>query len=107
MIARIWHGAVPADKADSYYDYLKRTGIPDYKKTAGNRGVQVLRRIEDETAHFFLVTFWESMEAIKAFAGEDVERARYYPEDEQFLIELEPKVTHYEVLMGEDDLDKS
>lgn len=98
MIARTWHGAVPADLADEYYDYLKRTGLADYKNTTGNRGIQVLRRTEGEVVHFLLVTFWDSMEAIQAFAGEDVERARYYPEDEQYLIELEPKVTHYEVL---------
>lgn len=97
MIARTWHGAVPAEKANAYHDYLLQTGIPDYKKTAGNRGVYVLRRREGDTIHFLLLTLWESMEAIKAFAGDDVERARYYPEDEDYLLELEPTVTHYEV----------
>jgi heme-degrading monooxygenase HmoA len=98
MIARTWHGVVPAPRADEYYDYLLHTGIPDYQATPGNRGVYVLRRVEDGYAHFLLMTFWDSIEAIQAFAGEDIERARYYPQDEAFLVELEPHVTHYEVL---------
>jgi heme-degrading monooxygenase HmoA len=98
MIARLWHGVTDASKADEYYQYLQRTGIPDYRKTAGNLGVSVLRRIENDEAHFLLVTLWESEEAIRKFSGPDMEAARYYPEDEQYLHELEPKVTHYEVL---------
>ena len=98
MIARTWHGVVPIDKADEYHQYLLRTGVPDYKATPGNRGVHVLRRMDETNAHFLLVSFWESLDHIRAFAGEDVEVARYYPEDAEFLIELEPQVTHYEVL---------
>ncbi|MFO7586601.1 MAG: antibiotic biosynthesis monooxygenase [Gemmatimonadota bacterium] len=101
MIARVWHGAVPADWADAYREYLLRTGIRDARATPGNRGVRVLRRIEEDVAHFLFITFWESKDAIRAFAGGDVERARYYPEDEVFLLELEPFVTHYEVLETE------
>jgi heme-degrading monooxygenase HmoA len=100
VIARLWHGAVPEAKADAYLEYLERTGIPDYRATPGNRGVQVLRRTEDGRTHFLLLTLWESWDAIRAFAGDDVERARYYPEDEAFLLELEPRVTHYEVSGG-------
>jgi len=98
VIARTWHGAVPLDKADAYHDYLLATGVPDYQGTPGNRGVTVLRRIEGDVAHFLLITLWESWDAIRAFAGDDVDRARYYPEDEAFLLELEPTVTHYDVL---------
>ena len=100
MIARTWHGRVPAAKADAYHEYLLRTGVADYAKTAGNRGVYVLRRREEEVAHFLLITHWESVEAIKGFAGEDYERARYYPEDDDFLLEREPFVTHYELLLA-------
>jgi heme-degrading monooxygenase HmoA len=91
---------VPAAKADAYHEYLLRTGVADYAKTAGNRGVYVLRRQEEEVAHFLLITHWDSVEAIKRFAGEDYERARYYPEDDDFLLEREPFVTHYEVLLA-------
>jgi len=98
MIARTWHGAVRAEDAEAYHRYLLDTGLPDYKMTSGNRGVYVFRRVEGGVAHFLLLTLWESWEAIRAFAGSDPERARYYPEDERFLLELEPTVTHYEVL---------
>jgi heme-degrading monooxygenase HmoA len=98
MIARTWHGRVPAAKADTYHEYLLRTGVGDYASTPGNRGVHVLRRVEGEVAHFLLITFWESWDAIRRFAGEDSERARYYPEDDDFLLEREPFVIHYEVL---------
>lgn len=98
MIARLWHGAVPEARGDAYLEYLERTGLPDYRATPGNRGVQVLRRTEGGRAHFLLITLWESWDAIRAFAGDDPERARYYPEDAEFLLELEPRVTHYEVV---------
>ena len=100
MIARTWHGAVPAEKARTYYEYLTATGLPDYRKTKGNRGVFVLQRTDADVTHFLLVTLWESYDDIEAFAGEDIERARYYPEDSEYLLELEPLATHYEVLDG-------
>ena len=100
MIARLWHGAVPADKGDAYMRYLEKTGIPDSRATRGNRGVTVLRRREGDVEHFLFISFWESRESIGAFAGEDREKARYYPEDAAFLLELEPTVTHYDVVAG-------
>ena len=104
MIARSWHGRVPTAKADLYYQYLQRTGLPDYAATAGNRGVLVFRRTEGDVTHFLLTTLWDSLDAIKRFAGEDYERARYYPEDDDFLLEREPLVTHHEVLMARAEL---
>lgn len=99
MIARIWHGKTAAHKADEYLEYLNRTGIPDYQATEGNQGVYVLRRIEGDEAHFLLLTLWQSRDAVARFAGSDVEKARYYPEDKDYLLEFEPTVTHYEVLV--------
>ena len=101
MIARSWHGRVPAAKADRYYEYLLRTGLPDYRNTPGNLGVLVERWTEGDVSHFLLTTLWESVEAIKRFAGEDYEVARYYPEDDDYLLEREPYVKHAEVLMAE------
>lgn len=97
MIARMWHGAVPSEKAADYYDYLQRTGVTDYESTPGNRGVYILQREENGVTHFHILTFWESYDAIRAFAGDDYEKARYYPEDTAYLLELEPLVMHYEV----------
>lgn len=101
MIARTWHGAVSSAHADQYHAYLLQTGVPDYRATSGNRGVYVLRRITDDLAHFLVVSFWDSWDSIKAFAGDDIDRARYYPEDARYLVEQEPRVTHYEVVTAE------
>ena len=101
MIARTWHGRVPAAKADAYHAYLQRTGLPDYAATPGNLGVLAFRRTEGDVTHFVLTTLWDSMDAIRAFAGDDPERARYYPEDDDYLLEREPLVTHHEVLLAE------
>ena len=100
MIARTWHGVTEASKADEYLDYLNNTGVAAYRTTQGNIGVYVLRRIEGNKVHFLLLTLWESEDAIKRFAGSNIETAKYYPEDEQFLLELEPTVTHYEVMVN-------
>lgn len=99
MIAGIWHGVTAADRSDEYLEYLNKTGIPDYQATDGNEGVYVLRRIEGNEAHFLLLSLWQSRDAIVKFAGPDMERARYYPEDKAYLLEFEPTVTHYEVLV--------
>lgn len=98
MIARTWHGRVPLSKAAAYEEYLRITGLADYQGVEGNRGVYLLRRDEGEVTHFTTLTFWDSVEAIRGFAGDDYERARYYPEDDEYLLEREPFVTHYTVV---------
>ncbi len=100
MIARAWHGMTSAAKADAYAEFLDRTGVKDYRATPGNRGVCALRRIEGDRAHFLLISLWDSYEAIRKFAGPHVEKAFYYPEDKDYLLEFEPEVTHYEVLVA-------
>ena len=98
MIARIWHGRTTATRSDDYLAFLKQRALPDYQGTEGNRGAYILRRIEGEHAHFLTLTFWESRKAIQTFAGAQIEKAKYYPEDKDFLLEFEPTVTHYEVI---------
>lgn len=100
MIARQWHGRVPTSKADEYYTYIERTGIADYRSTPGNRGVFVFRREEGDATHFLITTLWDSVEAIRRFAGDDYTVARYYPEDDEFLLEREPFVTHHDVVVA-------
>lgn len=100
-IARTWHGIVPAEKSEEYFRYLQRTGIKDYQATEGNLGVQVFRRTQNSMTHFLLITYWDSYESIRTFAGDNFNNARYYPEDKEFLIEMEPNVTHYVVLKSE------
>ncbi len=97
MIARIWHGKTKIEDFEEYTEFLKLRAIPDYKGTNGFVKLTFLRRIEGNIGHFTLITFWENLEVIKNFAGEDFEKAKYYPEDKKFLLEFEEKVTHYEV----------
>jgi heme-degrading monooxygenase HmoA len=98
MIARIWRGVVREADKDIYLDYLKKTGLQEYTETPGNRGVFTLRRVADGKCEFLLLTLWDSWDAIKAFAGDDYEKAVYYPEDEKYLLDREPLVEHYELM---------
>jgi heme-degrading monooxygenase HmoA len=100
MIARTWDGVTEARRGDEYSEYVRRTGVAELAATEGNRGVYVLRRVEGDRARFRVVSLWDSMEGIRRFAGDDPERARYYPEDEKFLLSLTPTVEHYEVAVA-------
>jgi heme-degrading monooxygenase HmoA len=97
MIARIWRGAVLSEDSDAYADYMQDTGVAGYARTPGNRGVWMLRRDLGDRTEFVMFTLWDSIEAIKAFAGEDYETAVFYPEDDRFLVERELKSAHYEL----------
>ena len=98
MIVRMWHGRVPTEKAGAYREFLKQRAIPDYRSVPGNISVHVLERLDADITHFITMTFWENLTAIHGFAGQDLEIAKYYPEDRDFLLEFEPTVVHYEVV---------
>ena len=98
MIVRMWHGRVPTTKAKAYREFTNRTAIPDYQSVPGNISVHILERLEGDVTHFITLTFWNNLESIRAFAGEDVGRAKYYPQDKDYLLEFEPTVVHYEVV---------
>ena len=97
MIARIWHGRTKIEDFEEYTEFMKSRAIPDYKKTEGFVKLIFLRNTNGNAGHFKLITFWKNLEVIKNFAGEDFEKAKYYPDDKNFLLEFEEKVTHYEV----------
>jgi heme-degrading monooxygenase HmoA len=97
MIARAWRGAVPIEKADAYFHYLVDFGFRDYQTYPGVRAVYLLRRTEEVQVQFVLLSFWNSRQAIMAYAGANIEQARYYPYDLECLIEPAPNVEHYEV----------
>src|SRR5512135_1615239 len=101
MIARSWDGLTPVAKADEYADYVRRTGVTELAATDGNRGVYLLRRREGDQARFRVLSLWDSMEGIQRFAGDDVEKARYFPEDARFLLGLARNVEHFEVVAAE------
>ena len=98
MIVRMWHGRVETSKAQAYREFLNRRAIPDYQSVAGNISVHILERPEGAVTHFITMTFWQNVEVIRGFAGDDIEAAKYYPEDKDFLLEFEPTVVHYEVV---------
>src|SRR4029079_5453180 len=91
LIARRWHGRVPADKAREYLQLMKQVGLPDYRSTGGNRRAWCLHRRHGETVHVEMFTFWEDEAAIRRFAGADLLKAKYYDFDADFLLELEPE----------------
>lgn len=98
MIARIWRGVTRAHDAETYLAYLHATGLPAYRETPGNQGVLALRRLDGDRAEFLLLTLWDSMEAIVRFAGDQPDRAVFYPEDDRFLVERGERVAHFEVV---------
>jgi heme-degrading monooxygenase HmoA len=97
LIARTWKGTVRKEDGDAYAAYIRETGIAAYASTPGNRGAWMLRRDVGENTEFLTFTLWDSLDAVKAFAGEDYETAVFYPEDDRFLVERELHATHYVV----------
>ena len=97
MIARVWSGAVRTTDADEYATYIRETGFAEYGRTAGNRGAWLLRRDGAGTTEFVALSLWDSIDAIRAFAGADIEAAVLYPEDERYLIGGESRIAHYDV----------
>ncbi len=97
MIARIWRGAVRVEDAPAYAAYVERTGIEGYRRTPGNRGAWLMWRADGSRAEFITMSLWESLAAIEGFAGQDIDKAVFYPEDDQYLIERDLTVRHYEV----------
>jgi heme-degrading monooxygenase HmoA len=97
MIARTWTGTVRTADAHEYADYIRDTGFAEYGQTAGNRGAWLLRREQEDTTTFITLSLWDSLDAIRAFAGEDIEAAVLYPEDERYLINGESSIAHYQV----------
>jgi heme-degrading monooxygenase HmoA len=98
VIARIWRGWVRTEDRDAYAAYVEETGVAQYRETAGNRGAHILLRdLDDGRTEIVALSFWTSYDAIRGFAGEDVDTAVYYPEDDRYLVQREDTVTHYEV----------
>ena len=97
MIARIWHGEVAKGRADEYMRLMREVALPDYRAVTGNRGAFALRRDEAGSTHVLMLTFWDTQQSIADFAGDDIDRGKYYDVDPEFLVEMEPSVTHYDL----------
>lgn len=103
MIARTWRGVTRASDSVRYAEYIEATGLQAYAETPGNLGAMLLRRPVDDgpepATEFLVVSLWESMDAVKRFAGPVPEKAVFYPEDDQFLVRRDLAVDHYEVVV--------
>jgi len=98
MIARSWRGWIRTEDRDAYIAYVNETGINEYRETPGNQGAWILTRdLGDGRTEMVTLSFWASREVIEGFAGKDIDRAKYYPEDDRYLVDRENTVTHYEV----------
>jgi heme-degrading monooxygenase HmoA len=104
MIARTWRGSTRAEDAEPYLDYLRQSGLAAFRATPGNRGALVLRRIAEGRAEFFLVSLWESLDAVRRFAGSDEGRAVFYPEDDRYLVGRDLHVDHFDLIYADGDL---
>ena len=97
MIARTWRGWTRLEDTEAYAEYLLGTGIAQYKATPGNQGAHLLSRPDGDRTEFLTISFWESRDAIVAFAGEDIDQAVFYPEDDRYLVERETSVKHFRI----------
>ncbi len=96
-VARIWRGRTLTSKADEYEAYLFASGISRVRQTPGNLGVTVLRRADGKETEFLVISIWESIDAVKRFAGKDYQKAVILDRDREYLLEVEPHVRHYAI----------
>jgi len=94
---RLWHGEVAIEKADEYEKFMIERAAPDYSSVDGLLNLYFQRRNASSKAHFLLVTIWDSLESVKKFAGAEPELAKYYPEDDNFLLTREKHTSIYDV----------
>lgn len=98
MIARLWRGWTRSWDADTYAGHLRQIVIPRCRRAPGNVAACILRRGDGDSTEFAVLTLWQSLDAIRAFAGDDMEQPVPSPEDDIFLTGTQPAITHYEVI---------
>lgn len=97
MIMRIWRGITSKIQADAYLEHLQQTALPVLAEQKGQRGAWVLRREQGDQCEFQVLSLWESLKDLRAYAGKQPERAVYYEADDKYLLDMEPLVRLYEV----------
>ncbi len=97
MIVRIWRGWTRSEDTEAYATYIEETGLAAYQSTPGNQGAYLVSRPDGDRTEFLTISLWESEEAIRNFAGDDIHNAVFYPEDDRFLVDREMFVNHYHV----------
>jgi heme-degrading monooxygenase HmoA len=97
----MWRGWVRTADRAAYVDYIESTGMAEYRATEGNQAAWMLARdLGDGRTEIVTLSFWASRDAIRGFAGDDIEQAVFYPEDERFLVDRETTVSHFDVVAG-------
>jgi uncharacterized damage-inducible protein DinB len=96
MITRIWHGRTSTENAPRYLDFLLNEGTDEYRQTEGNISTKVWKQGNAKECDFWTVTEWDNLDSIRQFAGTDYQKAKYYPFDDNMLLEFEEQVSHYE-----------
>lgn len=96
-VARMWHGQVPAAKAKEYTTYITEAGLKKIRKIDGNLGLQMLRQTNNNVAEFYVISYWKSRDAIRNFAGNNIEKASFLPRDREYLINSKLQVKHFDV----------
>jgi len=101
LIARLWQGRTQASRAEEYTRYLYDAGVRKIAAVPGNRGVQMLRLVHGDVAEFEVLSYWDSLDAIRRYAGEDYENVRHLPRDPEYMIGKAPVVRHFEVIVND------
>lgn len=99
MIARIWHGWTSPDNADAYEEFLRKKMFPSIHRVPGYIDADLLRRDAGDEIGFVTITRFESLESVRAFAGEDYEQAVVEPEARALLSRFDERSEHYEVVI--------
>jgi heme-degrading monooxygenase HmoA len=102
MIGRLWRGWTAPENADAYVQHLTDTVLPGIHGVQGHRGAYLLRRDADDSVEFVTLTLWESLDAIREFAGDDVEAAVVPPRAQELLSDYDRRSTHYEIVVAPD-----
>jgi len=95
MIVRTWRGWTCREDAGDYADHILDTGIVEYKATPGNQRAYLVSRPDGDRTEFLTISFWDSLDSIVAFAGEDIDQAVFYPQDDRYLVDRETTVKHF------------
>lgn len=107
MIVRTWHGRTRLEDAAEYEQFMRERAAPDYASVEGLRRAVFTKRDEGDVAHFLLITFWDDLAAVRAFAGANAGKAKYYPEDDRYLLERELESLNHELFYDSDAADQA
>jgi heme-degrading monooxygenase HmoA len=99
MVIRVWRGQTPKWRGEQYEAIFRKTGLAGYRATPGNRGAYLLRRDLGDQWEYLAVSKWDSLDAVKQYAGEDYMRARRYKEEEELFTVFNTVVEHFEIIL--------